>query len=151
MLRDEEILAALGYEPIGSTFRPTPSPRSVANRAVLTRLHQRGLRQEGPRSGAHGSRHQPWRPIFLPRAPLDIGVPALVKRGSRISCAGRLSGAELLSVLPAALPRRRHRARRMTTRAKPENPDERWFDVAIVRFVDLSFVSGTWRRWERRW
>ena len=112
LLGDEEILAALGYEPIGFD-RPADAIAAVRSEparfdAVLISMASvRGR----PRSGAHASRASVRRSRSSLRDPaLDIGVDALVRAGVADLVRRPLVGAELASVLLAALPRRRHRA-----------------------------------------
>ena len=104
LLGDEEILAALGYEPIGfdrpadaiAAVRSEPgrfdafliSMPSIAGALALARtLHA----------------ITPGRPILLARSALDIGVDALVRAGVADLVRRPLVGAELASVLSRCL------------------------------------------------
>ncbi|HWY84460.1 MAG TPA: histidine kinase, partial [Roseiarcus sp.] len=104
LLGDEEILAALGYEPIGFD-RPSDAIAAVRSEparfdAVLisTASVQNAL---GLAHTLHGI--SPAQPILLARSSLDIGVDALVQAGVADLVRQPLVSAELASVLSRCL------------------------------------------------
>ena len=111
LLGDEEIVAALGYEPIGFD---RPADAIAAVRSEPTRFDAVLISIASVRGGLdlahtlHGI--SPAQPIFLARSSLDIGADTLVRAGVADLVRRPLVGAELASVLTAALPRQRHRA-----------------------------------------
>ena len=111
LLGDEEIVAALGYEPIGFD---RPADAIAAVRSEPTRFDAVLISIASVRGGLdlahtlHGI--SPAQPIFLARSSLDIGADTLVQAGVADLVRRPLVGAELASVLTAALPRQRHRA-----------------------------------------
>jgi hypothetical protein len=111
LLGDEEIVAALGYEPIGFD-RPADAIAAVRNQptrfdAILISIAS----VRGALDLAHTLHDiSPTQPIFLARSSLDIGADTLVRAGVADLVRRPLVGAELASVFSAALPRQRHRA-----------------------------------------
>ncbi|HZZ21440.1 MAG TPA: ATP-binding protein, partial [Roseiarcus sp.] len=104
LLGDEEILAALGYEPIGFD-RPADAIAAVRRApgrfdAVLISMPSVGDALDLART-LHAI--SPARPILLARSALDIGVDALVRAGVADLVRRPLVGAELASVLSRCL------------------------------------------------
>jgi Histidine kinase-, DNA gyrase B-, and HSP90-like ATPase len=104
LLGDEEILAALGYEPIGFD-RPADAIAAVRSEptrfdAVLISMPSVGDALDLARA-LHAI--SPARPILLARSALDIGVDALVRAGVADLVRRPLVGAELASVLSRCL------------------------------------------------
>jgi signal transduction histidine kinase/CheY-like chemotaxis protein len=104
LLGDEEILAALGYEPIGFS-RPADAIAAVRGApgrfdAVLISMPSIGDALDLART-LHAI--SPKRPILLARSVLDIGVDALVQAGVADLVRRPLVGAELASVLSRCL------------------------------------------------
>ena len=104
LLGDEEILAALGYEPIGFG-RPADAIAAVRRApgrfdAVLISMPSVGDALDLART-LHAI--SPARPILLARSALDIGVDALVRAGVADLVRRPLVGAELASVLSRCL------------------------------------------------
>jgi CheY-like chemotaxis protein len=104
LLGDEEILAALGYEPVGFDRSPDAiaAVRSDPDRfdAVLISVASVGGALELAQT-LHAI--NPIRPILLARSALDIGVDALVRAGVADLVRRPLVGAELASVLARCL------------------------------------------------
>jgi signal transduction histidine kinase len=104
LLGDEEILAALGYEPVGFDH-PAEAIASVRNEparfdAVLISVAS----VEDALDLAHALHAiSPGQPILLARSALDIGVEALVRAGVADLVRRPLVGAELASVLSRRL------------------------------------------------
>jgi DNA-binding NtrC family response regulator len=103
-LGDEEILASLGYEPIGFD-RPSDAIAAVRSEparfdAVLisTASVQNAL---GLAHTLHGI--SPAQPILLARSSLDIGADTLVRAGVADLLRRPLVGSELASVLSRCL------------------------------------------------
>jgi signal transduction histidine kinase len=104
LLGDEEILAALGYEPIGFD---RPADAIAAVRAEPTRFDGVLISIASVR-GALDLAHtlhgiSPARPILLARSSLDIGSDTLVRAGVADVVRRPLVGAELASVLTRCL------------------------------------------------
>ena len=104
LLGDEEILAALGYEPIGFN-RPADAIAAIREApgrfdAVLISTTSIGDALDLART-LHAI--SPRRPILLARSALDIGVDALVQAGVVDLVRRPLVGAELASVLSRCL------------------------------------------------
>jgi signal transduction histidine kinase len=104
LLGDEEILAALGYEPIGF-YRPVDAIAAVRSEptrfdAVLisTASVQNAL---GLAHTLHGI--SPARPILLARSSVDIGADTLVRAGVADLVRRPLVGSELASALSRCL------------------------------------------------
>jgi signal transduction histidine kinase len=104
LLGDEEILAALGYEPIGFD-RPADAiavVRSEPGRFDAVLISMPSVRKALDLAHTlHGI--SPGRPILLARSALDIGVDALVQAGVADLVRRPLVGAELASVLSRCL------------------------------------------------
>ena len=104
LLGDEEILAALGYEPVGFD-RPADAIAALRNEptrfdAVLISVASVGAALDL----AHTlNAISPGRPILLARSALDIGVDALVRAGVADLVRRPFVGAELASVLSRCL------------------------------------------------
>jgi len=104
LLGDEEILAALGYEPVGfdrpadaiAAFRGEPGRFDAALISVASVRAALDLAQT-----LHAI--DPMQPILLARSALDIGVDALVRAGVADLVRRPLVGAELASVLARCL------------------------------------------------
>ena len=104
LLGDEEILAALGYEPIGFD-RPADAIASVRSEpgrfdAVLICVASIGNALDLAHT-LHAI--SPARPILLARSALDIGVDVLVRAGVADLVRRPLVGSELASVLSRCL------------------------------------------------
>ena len=104
LLGDEEILAALGYEPIGFD---RPADAIAAVRAEPTRFDGVLISIASVR-GALDLAHtlhgiSPTQPILLARSSLDIGADTLVRAGVADLVRRPLVGAELASVLARCL------------------------------------------------
>jgi CheY-like chemotaxis protein len=104
LLGDEEILAALGYEPVGFD-RPADAIAAVRNEparfdAVLICVASVGDALDLART-LHAI--SPRQPILLARSALDIGVEALVRAGVADLVRRPIVGAELASVLSRCL------------------------------------------------
>jgi signal transduction histidine kinase/CheY-like chemotaxis protein len=104
LLGDEEILAALGYEPIGFD-RPADAIAALRTEparfdAVLISVASVGDALDLART-LHAI--SPGRPILLARSALDIGVDALVRAGVADLVRRPFVGAELASVLSRCL------------------------------------------------
>jgi DNA-binding NtrC family response regulator len=104
LLGDEEILAALGYEPIGFD-RPADAIAALRTEparfdAVLISVASVGDALDLART-LHAT--SPGRPILLARSALDIGVDALVRAGVADLVRRPFVGAELASVLSRCL------------------------------------------------
>ncbi len=104
LLGDEEILAALGYEPIGFD---RPADAIAAVRTEPTRFDGIVISIASVR-GALELAHtlhsiSPVQPILLARSSLDIGADALVRAGVADLVRRPLVGAELASVLTRCL------------------------------------------------
>jgi CheY-like chemotaxis protein len=104
LLGDEEILAALGYEPIGFD---RPADAIAAMRSEPTRFDAVliSLASVGDALDLAHTLHatSPGQPILLARSALDIGVDALVRTGVADLVRRPLVGAELASVLSRCL------------------------------------------------
>ena len=104
LLGDEEILAALGYEPIGFD---RPADAIAAVRSEPTRFDAVLISVASVRNALdlahtlHGI--SPAQPILLARSALDIGVDTLVRAGVADLVRRPLVGAELASVLTRCL------------------------------------------------
>jgi signal transduction histidine kinase len=104
LLGDEEILAALGYEPIGFD---RPADAIAAVRSEPTRFDAVLIGVASVRDALdlaytlHGI--SPTQPILLARSSLDIGVDTLVRAGVADLVRRPLVGAELASVLARCL------------------------------------------------
>ena len=104
LLGDEEILAALGYEPIGFD---RPQDAIAALRSDPTRFDAVLISMASVRNALdlahtlHGI--SPARPILLARSSLDIGADILVRAGVADLVRRPLVGAELASVLTRCL------------------------------------------------
>jgi DNA-binding NtrC family response regulator len=104
LLGDEEILAALGYEPVGFD-RPVDAIAAVRSEparfdAVLISVASVG----GALDLAHTLHAiSPALPILLARSALDVGVDALARAGVADVVRRPLVGAELASVLARCL------------------------------------------------
>ena len=100
LLGDEEILAALGYEPIGFD---RPADAIAAVRSEPARFDAVLISMASVRDAldlAHTLHAiSPMQPILLARSALDIGVDALVRAGVADHVPRPLVGAELASVL----------------------------------------------------
>ena len=101
---DEEILAALGYEPIGFD-RPADAIAAVRSEpgrfdAVLICVASVGNALDLAHA-LHGI--SPTQPIFLARSALDIGADTLVRAGVADLVRRPLVGSELASVLSRCL------------------------------------------------
>jgi CheY-like chemotaxis protein len=104
LLGDEEILAALGYEPIGFD-RPSDAIAAVRSEpgrfdAVLICVASVGNALDLAHA-LHGI--SPTQPIFLARSALDIGADTLVRAGVADLVRRPLVGSELASVLSRCL------------------------------------------------
>ena len=104
LLGDEEILAALGYEPIGF-YRPVDAIAALRREprrfdAVLISVASVGDALDLARTLHDIS---PMQPILLARSAPDIGVDALVRAGIADLVRRPLIGAELASVLARCL------------------------------------------------
>jgi hypothetical protein len=119
LLGDEEILAALGYEPIGFDRRADAiaAVRRAPGRfdAVLISMPSVGDALDLART-LHAI--SPAQPILLARSVLDIAPTRSCGQGSRISCAGSSLALNSHWCFLAALLQRRHWAQRTTTRAE---------------------------------
>ena len=104
LLGDEEILAALGYEPIGFV---RPADAIAAVRSEPTRFDAVLISMASVRNAldlAHTLHAiSPARPILLARSALDIGVDVLVRAGVADLVRRPLVGSELASVLSRCL------------------------------------------------
>jgi signal transduction histidine kinase/CheY-like chemotaxis protein len=104
LLGDEEILAALGYEPVGFD---RPAEAIAAARSEPTRFDAVLIcvASVGNALDLAHTLHaiSPMRPIFLARSALDVGVDALVQAGVADLVRRPLVGAELASVLSRCL------------------------------------------------
>jgi DNA-binding NtrC family response regulator len=104
LLGDEEILAALGYEPIGFD-RPADAiaaVRTEPNRFDGVLISIASVR--GALDLAHTLHSiSPAQPILLARSSLDIGADTLVRAGVADLVRRPLVGAELASVLTRCL------------------------------------------------
>jgi hypothetical protein len=104
LLGDEEILAALGYEPVGFG---SPTDAVAAFRSEAARLDAVLICVASVRDAldlAHTLHAiSPMQPILLARSALDIGVDALVRAGVADLVRRPLVGAELASVLSRCL------------------------------------------------
>src|SRR3984957_8583936 len=104
LLGDEEILAALGYEPIGFD---RPADAIAAIRAEPTRFDGVLISVASVRGALDLARTlhgiSPAQPILLARSSLDIGSDTLVRAGVADIVRRPLVGAELASVLTRCL------------------------------------------------
>ena len=104
LLGDEEILAALGYEPIGFD---RPADAIAAVRSEPTRFDAVLIGVASVRDALDLAyalhRISPTQPILLARSSLDIGVDTLVRAGVADLVRRPLVGAELASVLARCL------------------------------------------------
>jgi len=104
LLGDEEILAALGYEPIGFD---RPADAIAAVRSEPARFDAVLISMASVRDAldlAHTLHAiSPMQPILLARSTLDIGVDALVQAGVADLVRQPLVGSELASVLSRCL------------------------------------------------
>jgi signal transduction histidine kinase len=104
LLGDEEMLAALGYEPIGFD---RPADAIAAVRSEPARFDAALISMTSVRDAldlAHTLHAiSPMQPILLAGSALDIGVDALVQAGVADLVRGPLVGAELASVLTRCL------------------------------------------------
>jgi signal transduction histidine kinase len=104
LLGDEEILAALGYEPVGFD---RPADAIAAARSEPTRFDAILISVTSVAHALDLARAfhaiSPERPILLARSTLDIGVDVLVRAGVADLVRRPLVGAELASVLTRCL------------------------------------------------
>ena len=104
LLGDEEILAALGYEPVGFD---RPADAIAAARSEPTRFDAVLISVTSVADALDLARTfhaiSPERPIFLARSALDIGADVLVRAGVADLVRRPLVGAELASVLTRCL------------------------------------------------
>jgi hypothetical protein len=100
LLGDEEILAALGYEPIGFD-RPAEAIGAVRNEPARFDAVLICVASVGDAFHLAQTLHaiSPMQPILLARSALDIGVDALARAGVADVVRRPLVGAELASVL----------------------------------------------------
>jgi signal transduction histidine kinase len=142
LLGDEEILAALGYEPIGF-YRPADAIAALRKEparfdAVLISVTSVGNALDL----AHTlNAISPMQPILLARSSLDIGVDALVRAGVADLVRRPLIGAELAFFSLPCLGEDigRGAQRRWISRQNQTNAD---FGVAIARSFGLSDRSA---------
>ena len=104
LLGDEEILAALGYEPIGFD-RPADAVAAIRSEPGRFDAVLIGMPSVGDALDLAHTLHAigPGRPILLARSALDIGVDALVRAGVADLVRRPLVGAELALVLSRCL------------------------------------------------
>ena len=104
LLGDEEILAALGYEPVGFDL---PADAIAAARSEPTRFDAVLISVTSVAHALDLARRfhaiSPERPILLARSALDIGADVLVRAGVADLVRRPLVGAELASVLTRCL------------------------------------------------
>jgi signal transduction histidine kinase len=104
LLGDEEILAALGYEPVGFDH---PADAIAAARSEPTRFDAVLISVTSVAHALDLARRfhaiSPERPILLARSALDIGADVLVRAGVADLVRRPLVGAELASVLTRCL------------------------------------------------
>jgi CheY-like chemotaxis protein len=126
LLGDEEILAALGYEPVGFD-RPANAIAAVRSEPTRFDAVLISVTSVGDALDLAHTLHaiSPGQPILLARSALDIGVDALVRTGVADLVRRPLVGAELASVLSRVLPRRKTFAKAPTSVAMPAKPDHR--------------------------
>ena len=104
LLGDEEILAALGYEPIGF-YRPVDAIAAFRREPMRFDAVLISLASVGDALDLARTLHDisPMQPILLARSAPDIGVDALVRAGIADLVRRPLIGAELASVLARCL------------------------------------------------
>ena len=104
LLGDEEILAALGYEPVGFD-RPADATAAARSEPARFDCVLISVASVGDALDLAQAFHavSPGRPILLARSALDIGVDALVRAGVADVVRRPLVGAELASVLSRCL------------------------------------------------
>lgn len=104
LLGDEEILAALGYEPIGFD-RPADAVAAIRGEPARFDAVLICLASVGDALDLAHTLHaiSPVQPILLARSALDIGVDALARAGVADLVRRPLVGAELASVLARCL------------------------------------------------
>jgi signal transduction histidine kinase len=104
LLGDEEILAALGYEPIGFD-RPADAVAAIRGEPARFDAVLICVASVGDALDLAHTLHaiSPAQPILLARSPLDIGVDALARAGVADLVRRPLVGAELASVLARCL------------------------------------------------
>jgi hypothetical protein len=104
LLGDEEILAALGYEPVGFD-RPASAIAAFRGEAARFDAVLIGVASVGEALDLALTLHSisPMQPILLARSAPDIGVDALVRAGVADLVRRPLIGAELATVLSRCL------------------------------------------------
>ena len=104
LLGDEEILAALGYEPVGFR-RPADAIAAFRSEAARFDAVLICVASVGDALDLAQTLHaiSPMQPILLARSALDIGVDALVRAGVADLARQPFVGAELASVLSRCL------------------------------------------------
>src|ERR1700722_11318058 len=104
LLGDEEILAALGYEPIGFD-RPADAVAAIRSEPARFDAVLICVASAGDALHLAHTLHaiSPMQPILLARSALDIGVDALARAGVADLVRRPLVGAELASVLARCL------------------------------------------------